>query len=80
MLQESNKILNSLKDQNKIRAIKKARRKYFYTMYKKYLIKLSLITLILWVSLFPVHAGTVFGTWIQQFLMTVYNIGFQSIR
>lgn len=80
MLQETNKTLTSLRDQNKIVAIKKARRKYFYKLYKKYLIKVLFILLILWVLKCPIEAGTVFGTWIHNFFGTLYLIVFQSVR
>jgi len=80
MLQETNKALTSLRDQNKIVAIKKARRKYFYKLYKKYLIQVIFILLILWVFLCPIQAGTIFGTWIHDFFVTIYLIVFQSVR
>lgn len=80
MLEETNKALINLKEQHKLVAIKKAKRKYLFNLYKKYTIRIFLFSVIFCIIFFPLQSGTIIGTWINSFFGTIYNIVFQSVR
>lgn len=77
MLEETNKALNELKNQNKILAIKKAQKRAKIAKYKKIAKWTLLLGVLLCIFCFPVESGTVIGTWIKGFFGTIYHIVFQ---
>lgn len=73
MLEETNQLLNEIKEKNKINSIKQAKRKYIINKYK-IILKYLLIGLIsIAVFIFPIQTGEIIGTWINDFFVTIYK-------
>jgi hypothetical protein len=73
MLDESNRLMAQIKNATKLKEIKRAKRKYYYTLIKKWTIRVSLFVFITSAVFFPVETGTIVGTWIHDFFGTVYK-------
>lgn len=77
MLEETNKALTAIRDQNKLVAIKIAKRRARITIYKKYFKWGIVFSVILCIFLFPTQSATLIGNWINSFFGTIYRIVFQ---
>lgn len=73
MLDESSKLLAQIKNASKVKEIQRMKRKYYYTMFKKWSIRIFLVFVLASVVLYPVESGTVLGTWIHDFFGTTYK-------
>jgi len=77
MLQETDQILNSLKEKSKLVALKRAQKRAKLALIKKYTEWFIIFGLICCVFLFPIETATWIGTWIRQFFGTIYLVVFQ---
>lgn len=73
MLEESNKLLAQIKEQAKIRQIKKAKRTYLFNKYKKITFYLFITIAVVLILFFPIQTGEVIGNWINNFFGTIYK-------
>ena len=73
MLDESNRLMAQIKNAAKLKELKRAKRKYYFTFIKKWTIRILLFGFITGAVLFPVETGTVVGTWIHDFFGTAYK-------
>jgi len=71
LLDESNKFLQRLKNETKLREVKKLKRKYYIGIFKKWTIRVILFCLTIGLVFFPVEMGTIIGTWIHDFFGTI---------
>jgi hypothetical protein len=77
MLEETNKALTAIRDQNKMVAINTAKRRAKIAIYKKYFKWGIVFSIILCIFLFPTQSATLIGNWIHDFFGTIYRIVFQ---
>ena len=71
MLDECNKFLSQIKNETRLKELKRQKRTYYYTQFKKWLVRILFAFLFVTVVFFPVETGTVIGTWISEFFGTI---------
>jgi hypothetical protein len=79
MLDETNKKLAAIQQQNKLIAMKIAKRKQRMLLIKKYLIRSTIFITLFCIIFFPKESGTQIGYWIRDFFVTIYLIVSQSV-
>ena len=73
MLSETEEFLSLVKNQDKIKQLKRVARRAKWQRYKKIGIKVLIGLAIGAIVIFPVQSGTVIGTWINDFFVTIYK-------
>ena len=73
MLSETEEFLSLVKNQDKIKQLKRVARRAKWQRYKKIGIKLLIVLAIGTILIFPVQSGTIIGTWINDFFVTIYK-------
>lgn len=73
ILDESNKLLAQIKNAAKVKEIKRAKRKYYFQLLKKWGIRIVLVLFVCACIFYPIESGTIIGTWIRDFFGTVYK-------
>ena len=73
MLEETKDLLARVNNEAKIKQIKRARRKAQMIWWRKQIIKVVLIGIVLCFLIFPVQSGDIIGTWINDFFGTIYK-------
>lgn len=73
MLNETEEFLSMIKNQDKIKQLKRVARKAQWQRYKKIGLKILIGLSIGIIIIFPVQSGTIIGTWINDFFVTIYK-------
>lgn len=73
MLDESSRLMAQIKNTSKLKELKRAKRKYYFILIKKWVIRVSIIAFIISALFLPVKTGDILGVWAHDFFGTIYK-------
>lgn len=73
MLDESSRLLAQIKNASKMKELKRGKRKYYFNLMKKWSLRVLVTVFVVGAVFFPVETGSIVGTWMHDFLGTIYK-------